>query len=402
MFPIFNRYSLPILILALQGLVLAFLLFSKYKKTGDKYNVWMSLILATTCYQQTVYILGFMGWYDTFPTTKINYFYTDLRLVIGPLLYFMIRSIYEPILPFKRRDLWHFSPIIIYIVLKIFIGIYDALQPNFSEVQNGPMTVNFQWKILDPLVILISVIQTAIYLVLCFQMLGDYKRKIAEYFSTNINSKFNWIKVFLILYTVLFAYNLLQDFVNAIIVEISYYQGWWYYFTSGIVVIYLGFKGYNSTVAEFKEKDVASFINQKSNKLHSTKIRVLHDEKHDESLSYITKYMSEEKPYLDPSLTLVDLANLLKISREELSLLINRGLGIRFNDFINSYRIKEFKSFIVEGLHKNMSLYGLALDSGFNSKATFNRVFKKEESMSPSQYAQLVDRQSVTENETSH
>ena len=95
-----------------------------------------------------------------------------------------------------------------------------------------------------------------------------------------------------------------------------------------------------------------------------------------------------ERPYLNPDLNLSDLAKELQMNRAQLSQIINSGFQKNFNDFINEYRVNTFKEKINSGEHKQLSLLGLAFDSGFISKATFNRVFKKLTQTSPSEYLQ--------------
>ena len=101
-------------------------------------------------------------------------------------------------------------------------------------------------------------------------------------------------------------------------------------------------------------------------------------------------YFNKHKPYLEPDLTLVTLAKMLNTSREELSETINKGYKLRFNEFINQYRIEEFKARIAQGMHKQLSLLSSAYECGFNSKATFNRAFKKTTDLSPSEYLKTI------------
>jgi len=88
MFRDFNRWSLPLLILVLQGLIFAVLLISKYKRKDNISDLFLSLILFISCYSQTCYTIGFMDWYDANRETKINYFLLDTTFVLGPLIFF--------------------------------------------------------------------------------------------------------------------------------------------------------------------------------------------------------------------------------------------------------------------------------------------------------------------------
>ena len=94
--------------------------------------------------------------------------------------------------------------------------------------------------------------------------------------------------------------------------------------------------------------------------------------------------MTKEKPYLNPKLTLAELAQSLSIPTNHLSQIINQYEQINFHDFVNSYRVEEFIQNVQND--KGFSLLGHAFDSGFNSKSTFNAAFKKCKSVTPSQY----------------
>jgi YesN/AraC family two-component response regulator len=96
--------------------------------------------------------------------------------------------------------------------------------------------------------------------------------------------------------------------------------------------------------------------------------------------------MQESKPYLRNELTLQELAKKLKIPRHYLSQIINDRLNQNFYTFINEYRVNEAKSLLLDPRFRHYSILAVALDSGFNSKATFNAVFKKQCGMTPSEF----------------
>ena len=98
------------------------------------------------------------------------------------------------------------------------------------------------------------------------------------------------------------------------------------------------------------------------------------------------EYLHTEKPYLKLKLTIDELAESLSVTPHDFSLFINESLGLNFFDLINSYRVDEFKIRIMDPRSKKLTLLGNAIDCGFNSKASFNRIFKKHTGLSPSQY----------------
>ena len=96
--------------------------------------------------------------------------------------------------------------------------------------------------------------------------------------------------------------------------------------------------------------------------------------------------MTKDKIYLEPNLTLTDLSRKLGVNSTVLSYAINNGFGKNFNDFVNEFRISEVKEKLTSG--DDSSLLNVAFDCGFNSKATFNRAFKKFTGISPKEFAQ--------------
>lgn len=96
--------------------------------------------------------------------------------------------------------------------------------------------------------------------------------------------------------------------------------------------------------------------------------------------------MSEEKPYLDPDLTLRSLAEMLDIPANQLSQLLNEGFNQNFSEYINTYRLEAFKSKAADPSQQHLTLLALAFDSGFNSKTVFNTFFKKMMGKTPSAY----------------
>ena len=96
--------------------------------------------------------------------------------------------------------------------------------------------------------------------------------------------------------------------------------------------------------------------------------------------------MEREKPYTQSDLTLQDLAATLSISPHNLSEVINTQLGKNFYDFINSYRIDEVRRRLADPQNAHLTVLAIGLDAGFNSKSSFNAVFKKHVKMTPSQY----------------
>ncbi|WP_246337432.1 AraC family transcriptional regulator [Tenacibaculum pelagium] len=96
--------------------------------------------------------------------------------------------------------------------------------------------------------------------------------------------------------------------------------------------------------------------------------------------------MIEKKPYLNSKLLKSELAQLLGVNNPELARLLNENIGMNFFEYVNYYRIKEFVTLAQTEKAKQFTFFGLAQESGFHSKTTFNKSFKKLMGSSPSEY----------------
>jgi AraC-like DNA-binding protein len=385
-FPDFNLYSTPLLILVIQGLLLIALLLSRFSKKRRLPDLLLACILLIMCYHRTTYTIGFMGWYDTFRNTKINYYLVNMGMLMAPLIYFYVKSVLNPSFRLRRKHLWHFLPWLLFFVAKAVILAYDASQPGFADNQNGYLVINFQWKYLDPLVTVFSTAQMLLYLAFSFQLYYRYKNDIQEFFSNLTKKELSWIFSVLLAYSFLFVYGLVQVFINDLIVEMSWTQKWWIEFLSAVTLLYLGVKGYFTDFGFLKDFGAAPSNLQKT-EAHTD----VNDNKDiSKKKGALQKLFLEEKVFLDPELNLAQLSERLKWNRAEVSETINSGFGQNFNDFVNHYRIEQFKKRLQQGDNKQLSLVGLAFDCGFNSKATFNRVFKKAVQLTPTEYLQSL------------
>ncbi|NBB88509.1 MAG: helix-turn-helix domain-containing protein [Bacteroidetes bacterium] len=102
--------------------------------------------------------------------------------------------------------------------------------------------------------------------------------------------------------------------------------------------------------------------------------------------------MTKDKVFLNPDLNLELLSNYLEISEKHCSYILSKGMEMNFNQYVNSFRIAAFKERIKEGQNKSFTLTSIAYECGFNSKSTFNRVFKSTCAVTPSEFVKLTER----------
>ena len=246
-------------------------------------------------------------------------------------------------------DVWHFLPVVLYVIYRLFIFIYDSGQPGFSENQNGILMKRWAMGAVGSFTGFFNTIQQLLYLAFSLQLYFVYSKRIKNFFSNTYRLQLNWLRNFLFIYTFLFLYGALQDVVNISIVELTWIEKWWYQFFSALAVIYIGIKGFFTDTTTLNGLDFnrrENFPNNKIKDMTNLAMKGKASLPTETERQRVMDYMISEKPYLDADLNITDLANSLKMSRSQLSETINLGFGKNFNDFINiSSRCRERYAF---------------------------------------------------------
>ena len=218
---------------------------------------------------------------------------------------------------------------------------------------------------------------------------------------------FRWVKKFLLAFLLMLVLRLLFFIAGLLPVfsSLAYAGPWWEYFSFAIIFYYIAITGYSNTIVAklpFKLHLIGNkkvLLLTKSNNANDNPVfeeaeivadndtRVVGDNNlHNEWKLKILHLVEQEKAYQDAELSLVQMAKQLKTNITILSKVINQGFGKNFNDFVNHYRIEAVKEKLQAGEQKTQTLLGIAYDCGFNSKATFNRAFKKATGASPKEW----------------
>jgi AraC-like DNA-binding protein len=169
----------------------------------------------------------------------------------------------------------------------------------------------------------------------------------------------------------------------------------WYYFLFSVIFYYIAITGYGNIVKQItldgeKLEVVNVFTEEDTESIENTISLSVADKEFSRLKSSLSELMRSKKLYENPRLTLADVAKELNITSKAVSSAVNSGFNMNFNDFVNHYRIEAVKEKLNNGEHNTRTLLGIALDSGFNSKATFNRAFKKSTSNSPKDYIEKL------------
>ncbi|WP_211321289.1 helix-turn-helix domain-containing protein [Pedobacter nutrimenti] len=137
-------------------------------------------------------------------------------------------------------------------------------------------------------------------------------------------------------------------------------------------------------IDEHQRKELLAFELEDPAELDKKKL--ISDEEFEIARQRLLLVMDTEKPYLDGELNLIRLAQLMQMSSHQLSYLINKGFNENFFSFINNYRVQRAKELLLSERNHKLNLLGIAYESGFNSKTSFNTIFKKSTHQTPSEF----------------
>ena len=310
---------------------------------------------------------------------------TPLILLIGPLLWHYVKSVTDQFFRFKLKFLLTLIPFLL--VLGLFAA-RDYFQPH-QAVTAAPNAEPSDNQIIFFFITGLIALSNVGYTLWGLLLIRRYKKAIKTFFSSTERINLQWLEFIhiaaLIAYTSISGLYIINGIFGFMSYQVLQQAG---YGIAVLLVLVIGFFGirkgsiFNASNINFDlEKAIEEEEEEVSSKLTGEEELFVYG---------LLDFMKTDKPHLDPDINLALLSSKLKVSPEYLSHIINSRLNKNFYDFINHYRIEEFKQLCKAPESKKLTLISLAYDSGFNSKATFNRVFKKEMNLTPSAYYSKV------------
>ena len=346
------------------------LLNKKSKSLSDKIlTLWM-LVIAIHLTSYHLYQLGYWIKYPHLVGVT-----APLPFLYGPFVYLYVSHSLKNQNGLSVKDYLHFLPVALsYLYLFKFFFFYSAEQKRM--VDSGEIN---DFGIFSFVMLIGFVISGIAYSYFSYQQLNKYDSLLDDNLSNTDRVDLNWLKGLIWGVAVLFVFV-------AIMVVTRDIMGLQYTFNvdfilysiiiSGILLLgYFGIRHQNIFTDNIVVTVQSSGSYYKSGLKESDAHRIKNK---------LLLIMEEEKPYLEPKLSLSSLAEILQVSPNHLSQIINQSQSVNFNDFVNRYRVEEFIRLSSE--NKNYSLLAIALEAGFNSKSSFNKIFKKHKGMPPSQF----------------
>lgn len=377
----FSAKSGLLLIFFFHGLVFCFLLLKKGWQHQDKASLWLSLFVFLCALYIAPFMLGYAGWYSREFSRNIM-FYVPFQqlLLIGPVIYFYTQSLLNKSFKISKKDLWHFLPALAYFGYTLIVFVTDQLilHQYYFYADGRDMDLDLWYQVA-------GLVSMLVYLYLSLRYYAVYKKIAFEVVSFADSILFNWIQRYLLALLLISLLRVLFFILNPEWDEFG--SKFWYYLCFSILFYYITISGYTNSVqsvipleAALSYQETPLHVLEKGNKEPAELVN-LPEWKHK-----IVQIMQSDRLFENPNLTLTDVAEKLKTPPKQVSQIVNQGLQLNFNDFVNQYRTEAILEKFQHGEHRQKTLLALALECGFNSKSTFNRAFKKSTGLSPQDY----------------
>ena len=361
-----------------QALFVSLVLFTKANKQGSDF-VLMAWLLTISFKMMILLISAEHGeFFD-------NQFSIGLiPLTFGPFLFLYTKNLLYRRWFFKSRDFLHYTPFIFFTFLYFtFFKGKLSFDNHMFFLDDGYLWVRLMYSIA-------FMSSVSYYTFLTLKILGRHRKQLKDRFSfLSESNELNWLYVLTAIFGVTYflyfslgTYNVLMKkgffdiaytsdvFLTILAFSVSYF---------GIKQPYL-FK----VIPEENEEFMA--LKKKNESKRKYKNSNLTEEQKEEYVKHIFTFMDEERPFINAELTVQDLSKQLNISRHHLTELLNNDIGKNFFTFINEYRVEEVKRRLLDARFEHLTIVAIAFESGFNSKSTFNSIFKQNTGNTPSQW----------------
>ncbi len=365
--------STVFLLAAVQGILLSVILFTKKENHAANITLGCATLALSIDLAYLVYYIK--GWYREFPHIMgMSY---PFPFLYGPIFFIYAKLVTKEDACIHRNQILHLIP---------FFAAYILTVPYFL-LSGDEKVVFLQGMLGGAPPLLFSIVGIFIppvgifYTVLTVRTVTRYHRSIMDSYSNTDRINLDWLKYLAGATAVIWTVATLNVYLQFVLPG-AWILGAVLYILISALIYWIGYKG-------LQQPEI--FMNR----LHpsgplpvSEKYRKSGLDETDAEAMKITllSYMQKEKPYLDDELTLQKLAEQTGLSPHNLSEVINSRLNQSYYDFINGYRLEEFKIRLANPANDKYSLLSLAFDSGFKSKGTFNAIFKKQTGKTPSEY----------------
>jgi AraC-like DNA-binding protein len=301
--------------------------------------------------------------------------FAPLMFALAPLAYFYVAAVTVPQWRITPVRLLHFLPTAMMgaLVFLMVLVPEDLKQHAVTEALAGTESR------IDPFMVA-AVVQILVYAALTMFLLRRHTRRVDQFFSSHYNVSLLWLKVFIVMNTTVgIAFTLATIFRLQAVIDASD-------LLFPLLVYVMGYFGLAQPEI-FSDLDVVHGLDRSVGVVRDRYAASgLGSLDRDSIASSIATVMKDQRPFLKGDLTLPELAARTGHPLYKVSQVINEHFGVSFSTFINGYRVEEFKRRLADPRSAHLTILAVGFESGFNSKAAMNRVFKAAEGVSPSSY----------------
>jgi len=383
-----DLYTFFIGLAVVDGLILAVLLLISTKPQKQA-NQFLGLTLLFYTLPVIRVILQDTGFFKPYANSAL--FDIELLFGLGPSLYLFVKSSTNSPSQFIRRYYWHYLPV------AFEFGYY--LTPAYRQVKHHlirwPSDIPHLLWLVEQAGAITSLLT---YLYLTIQHLSSHKKGLLAHSSPAQQQLLHWLQQPVRLYALFWLAWLGLRMVDVgqfgeLLPINAYYP---LLVSLSVTSCWIGFVGYTYPYsASQQEVTLAGIAHNKA----------LTNEDHRAQLDLVRQAMETDQLYLDAQLSLTQLARHVQLNPRLVSKVLNDGLGKSFYDFVNAYRVEAVKEKLVSAHYQHLTFLGVAFESGFNSKATFNHLFKKHTGLTPKQYVaayQQTNNGAINTSESTH
>lgn len=335
-------------------------------KVNKKANIWLGLFLflwSTFWVDEALDILGIQYVSRSF-TFGLNFlqFFTPLTF------YYSVVYFTNPTFTFSLKEVKHLPLGFLFLILLSLSFFYDRADKN----------------ILITWLTVIMLIQSLFYALYSCEIINRHQKKIQQFSSDTYRINLNWLKyiaytilgsgIIITIYNIIFTAERPSTYLNFAFLIAIYF------------IAYYSLKQEEVYPTEPKQAESVFLLDEESKTSEPQKFRLLGEEETELIKQKLVVIMESEAPYLDGDLNLIKLSQLMGVTPHQLSYVINTGFNENFFQFINKYRIEKAKQLLSDSKNNNLSILGIAFESGFNSKTSFNITFKKFTDLTPSEF----------------
>lgn len=363
------------------------LTFLFQQKSVNKPRWILGIFLFFACLLYVSHIIFFSRLYHLYAFFEGIYLYTGLTLY--PLFYTYILKLTTIRLKFPRH-LYHFLPGILFglftfvltLILtpeqRIYYVKHILIESNLKDISFSTLPGFKGWIFL--LSRIVFIFQTIIYLILIIRLANKHNKTINNYFSNTEGKKMNWVRnlsiiaftvsIAAIIFAMLGRSYFVHHNLSLLIPSV--------FFTT--IFFLIGYKG--------------NMQRQILDPLYEPEVTVVKEEIPDKSendlKARLLTLFEKDKIHRFNDLRITTVCESLHTNRTYISKLINDEFEMNFNEFVNKYRVEEAKELLLSHENDKFTMEYIAQQAGFGSVASFSRVFKEVEGITPGKFRSFL------------